>query len=1547
MTAETHFEEEWLMETIQNDILSLLHHSDPDLSNNASLMNPDTCGGSHETVQLCQELLNAVQSRKSAAFPDSDSVEESTADHENFIRTNIPAYSNKTGSAALNVRQVLGNLPSSTTSKLAPLFTNLMSDRVDVADLLPATQDDVANEDAMGKMAITLTKQAFLAAELYVELIGMPGAWGAGLINVGTLSGLSALLRRWKLECCGNQEAGEDDIFALEGNRKRKPSKDSKTNTTKRSKEKKSTVVIDIEDSTDDEESTDSLIIEDEDAGFSAVLSKRDLVMGGLCVSRALARAQVGKEFVAWSCEAREAYVDSAVTALLTAGAMTAPATKTAKVSKDPELDALRRSVPPLLSVTLKRCFVDPSADSVSDDDNEGINSEYERAERNHETIVAILRGLFPSFVLQMELPKGQKGKEAAHALAVSTLEGITELVAKQYELSSALASVSTTLKTPSKLRTPGTEKSSTNTTMPGMSHSSRKKRVSFFGDLSDVVSPEKVVPPTLKLTSTPMRNRALVSTGLTPTHGRDRPRPVLSAVLGLLQKLATFKGLDRTNIRNHIINTLCKALPCLPLLERTCFLHFLIHLCHSKVSVHRLMCVDLVGRILSKPWLWNEHSAQTVSPILGKSPTTMTPSTRASFSPIVECSTENMPLALMSILEGRLTDRTPAVRARTAYAISEMLETVSEEDVKEVGINPTSEFVSSLELASNGLARKLRKRAALDEGATVRKAAVNAFVGLVEFDKGMHSLCSEADITMLSDLCSDSSVAVRKAAADGLTSLLLCFSRAEGSFRDIVYVLEEKWPSAIMPMVGDIEATCVAKAVDLFYQTTIEPLVGTDVEDLTSDVSLSPECLSAWHLLARVSERSVQEGAARGEFGALRTLVGKLAELYDGETLQRLLLATREVAIRSLEDLACTLNRRQESQLKGSWCMLEALADQDKKPVDLSKLTRKRSFSLGFLSTSLDKLFCSFQANEFDHSGMTHSAMKSCIKVISKWSPHLHVEDTQHLLDRIKVSLRKFELPTDVVGSAITAVVALTNRVSGDNTKQECSAWILELNKSCEDSIARFVALSDQSLNEGTELVRALFTVGELSMIGFKADEDTFSSGVASQKNLGSSSDDPVAGMYEPPSDRLLSLVQAMLAKKLPKYDVATPESVRAHAFLTLGKFCLRNESLAKSSLTILARELHKSESDMHPSVQSNALLVLGDLCVRYTNLVDRYLPVMARCLQSGIAEQTSNSLFDGTQDQTSLVRKHAVLLLTGLLLQDYIKWRGLLFQRFLVATADRDEGVARLAEMSLCGPLLKKYPKLFFNNFVESLFVLNKFTCHRLYAAAASAGDNGAGVTVGFEGINLSGEAGRAARKHIYATAISKMSSEEKIGITARLANDVLGAALETDGDLARVCRKSSVVAPLTNEENAYNVLCDALFILTSPALQVARVPISDDAVGLEETGAASKAQHVAAAKGKLLSKISRKQLVEMVLPILCNLKTTLEESCSPLLKDLMQYLVVIYCAYKVEVKEVLANDPTLLQEIEYDARQFKKNQRLNSPTGAVVVVSESEGE
>lgn len=1530
---------------VKDEIVALLEYT---ASAAAAHVHLDT---SYQTVLLCEELLKSIQSLKAS------SSDATSGDVEpNFIRTSLAAYNNKTGSN-LSVREVLGNLPSAVMTKLSPLLMDLMSDRVDLAALLPPTQDDLANEEAMGKIAITLTKQGFLAAEIYVELIGMPGAWGSGLIDVGTLSGLSALLRRWRLECCGNLEK-QDDMFGDEG-KKRKSSKASSKPPIKRSRQKSSrrTIVVDLNDVSSDEEITDeesaygaSFIIDEADDS-SPILSQRDLMMGGLRVGQALGKATLGNEFVVWSCEAREAFVDCIITSLLTAAASMPGAIKSTE-SRDLALDSLRSSVVSSLSTSLQKCLALSPVGSILDDLSVEMDSECERTERNHDTVVAILRGLFPSLVMQIELPNGQKGKEAACRVAIISLEGVIDVVAKSYEQTSMSLTPSTAPKSACREHfTPGSIEAPKSSTTPAMCQSSRKKHVSFggFGDLSTNQA------PTLKQSSTPMRkSRALMSSGLTPLHRTNRPRPILSAILGLLQKLATFKSLDRANVRNHIVDILCEALPRLPDVERDCFLRFLIHLCHSKVSAHRLMCVEIVSKILTEPWLWRNHSSQSMSHVTGNSPTPMTPSTRASFSPIDECSTKNMPLALFRILQSRLLDRSPAVRARTAGCCSEMLQKASRSDISDLVAEPqpSTSFSSSLEIMADDFASKLRKRAAVDEGATVRKAAINALVELITFDKTLQSIFSESDISMLSRLCTDTSVAVRKAAADALTTLLWHFSDPSNS--DIRYILEEIWPTSVLPMVSDTEPTCVAKTVDLFFRTAIEPLLDAKQEiDLSRNNVLPTQYFyCAWRLLSRVSDRSSGDGASRGEFGALRILVGKLSDTYDDEVMQNLLLAARAAAIRTLDknvdgNPAFASDDQLKAQLQGVWCLLEAMADQEKELSGLVKLNRRRSFNLNFLMSSWETLLCFFQSNR-NESSTIQTVMKACLKVISKWARYVQLEDAQLLSDRFQHLLGTFDLPAGLLGSTISALIALTERIAGDLTKQECSAWIIELNKRCEDLIASSFSSPQLSQGEDTKLVRALFVAGELSMVGFRADEDTFTPTGVTQRRQAGVSHDPVAGLHQPPSDRLLSLIQTLLAKNLPKSDndhdspVATPESTRAHAFLALGKLCLRNEILAKKCLTILARELRQTGTDMCPSVQSNALLVLGDLCVRYTNLVDRYLPVMAACLQSGITDQDPGSIFDTSRDRTSLVRKHAVLLLSGLLLQDYIKWRGLLFQRFLVASADKDESVARLAEMTLCGPLLTKYPKLFFNNFVESLFVLNRCTAHPVYAAAASAGDNGGGITVGFDGINLSGEAGRAERIHMYGMMLSKMSDEEKIGITARLANEVLGAAIKSDGDLSRVCNNPrSSAGATTRDENAFNVLSDAFDILTSPELQVGRASAKDDGEGIDDAGV-EKAQLVNVAKDKLLSKISRKQLVEMVLPILCSLKATLQESCSPLLKDLMQYMVMIFRAYKMEVKEFLANDPTLLQEVEYDARQFKKANKMGTPTREVVVVS-----
>ena len=58
---------------------------------------------------------------------------------------------------------------------------------------------------------------------------------------------------------------------------------------------------------------------------------------------------------------------------------------------------------------------------------------------------------------------------------------------------------------------------------------------------------------------------------------------------------------------------------------------------------------------------------------------------------------------------------------------------------------------------------------------------------------------------------------------------------------------------------------------------------------------------------------------------------------------------------------------------------------------------------------------------------------------------------------------------------------------------------------------------------------------------------------------------------------------------------------------------------------------------------------------------------------------------------------------------------------------------------------------------------------------------------------------------------------------------------------------------------------------------------------------------------------------------------MKTILEKSRSPLLKDLMLFFVEIYKMNKGEVKGLLASDPGLMQEIEFDLKQFEKQQKV----------------
>lgn len=72
--------------------------------------------------------------------------------------------------------------------------------------------------------------------------------------------------------------------------------------------------------------------------------------------------------------------------------------------------------------------------------------------------------------------------------------------------------------------------------------------------------------------------------------------------------------------------------------------------------------------------------------------------------------------------------------------------------------------------------------------------------------------------------------------------------------------------------------------------------------------------------------------------------------------------------------------------------------------------------------------------------------------------------------------------------------------------------------------------------------------------------------------------------------------------------------------------------------------------------------------------------------------------------------------------------------------------------------------------------------------------------------------------------------------------------------------------------------------------------------------------------AAKGKLLSKIVKKNILENIVPILIELKHLLEKHRSPLLKYLMMYLKELLKDFKSELQDIVVGDKQLAKELEY---------------------------
>ncbi|EGD77137.1 hypothetical protein PTSG_07471 [Salpingoeca rosetta] len=453
-------------------------------------------------------------------------------------------------------------------------------------------------------------------------------------------------------------------------------------------------------------------------------------------------------------------------------------------------------------------------------------------------------------------------------------------------------------------------------------------------------------------------------------------------------------------------------------------------------------------------------------------------------------------------------------------------------------------------------------------------------------------------------------------------------------------------------------------------------------------------------------------------------------------------------------------------------------------------------------------------------------------------------------LTGQLKRHVLGFSLPPPLIAIAMATITkfdALDNNSKEGLAKPSVEFCRQVLHK-CRDCIT---TTQSQSPDE-TAAARHIFTLGEAAMVCPQSVDDA-----------------------------LVLPLQAIIARA----DKERNPILRAHAYLALGKVCLQREELAKTWISSMARELDECPD---AAVRNNIVVIMADLCIRYTTFVERYIPTLAGCLR----------------DESPLVRRQALMLLTRLLTEDYIKLKGVLFFRLLVTLVDDDMQVRNLANFCLIHLLFARDPTIFRAHFVEAVYHLNDHRQHPTYNRLPQSDADRARF-------NFTGVENRTKREYMYRIMLQHCTDVDRLNITQDLCQGVLNAVADEELEL--------------NSE-MQNVLTDALLILSSKDIKLGKATDTSGDLEDEEDKASGKA----AVKAQLISKIAKKNLVQNILPIVVQLKNALDRKRSPLQRNIMLYLREVMADHRDEVEELLSANQQLAREIKFDLEQFEKEAR-----------------
>uniref|UniRef100_A0A0B7B2K0 Condensin complex subunit 1 C-terminal domain-containing protein n=1 Tax=Arion vulgaris TaxID=1028688 RepID=A0A0B7B2K0_9EUPU len=524
-------------------------------------------------------------------------------------------------------------------------------------------------------------------------------------------------------------------------------------------------------------------------------------------------------------------------------------------------------------------------------------------------------------------------------------------------------------------------------------------------------------------------------------------------------------------------------------------------------------------------------------------------------------------------------------------------------------------------------------------------------------------------------------------------------------------------------------------------------------------------------------------------------------------------------------------------------------------------------------------------------------------LAVLGSIAKSIPVESTCDILDDLKSRLSQFSYPPPLIAGIVNCVSKLHCCLDVASSQEQMQTWGEKLMADCDRYISG-VVLNNQNENVDEEqLIKYIFTLGEvcqrcptrmpkraalliqsivaspcIGSISNSGDDgnqynDVIRSGHleraeashGSQPGSKETSHDSQDGDSQP--DSYTSQSHTVISSQpLSQFRGSKMSSkLRAHAFITLGKLCLVDESLAKKAIAALARELEESDS---PAVRNNVVIIMGDLTIRYTTLVDRYVTNIAACLK----------------DPSPLVRKNTLTILTRLLQEEYVKWKGVLFFRYITTILDNAVEIKNLAEFCLEHLLLQKHPSMFFHPFLECIFHFNNYQVHTVYNKFKQTEREK-------QKFSLAGRENVRRRLYLYSFMLEHMTDEQRFKITDKINKEILSAVADQ-------------MIPLDNEGS--QILHDALAILSSKEIKLSTLRSkSVEDIGGEE--GADMAQIVTVtAKKALISQVIKRNVIENVVPVVISLKHMLEKSRSPLLKYLMMYLRELFKDYKNEIKD-----------------------------------------